>query len=138
MDFLQFDAQVRHVSDRIAADGFKPDAIVAVARGGWIPARLFSKYLGVKKLFSCGMTYADATRVTTVTYQPVTLAPETRAILVVEDFLESGKSIKQVVDTLQAQGADARSACLGYLEKTLVMPTYSLGAMREVPIFPWD
>ena len=138
MDFASFDAQVRKVSELILGDKFQPDLIVGVARGGWIPARLLSKYLNVKKLSSYGIAYTDSTRTTTETYQAVLPSPDISKILVVEDFLESGKSIKHVIKELAAKGIDVRSAAVGYLEKTNLIPTYSLGCVKEIPQFPWD
>jgi hypothetical protein len=36
----------RDLAFRIRDDGVNPDIIVAVGRGGWIPGRLLSEYLG--------------------------------------------------------------------------------------------
>jgi len=41
-----------HLADIIKRDGFKPDLIVAVARGGYVPARLLCDFLGVENLAS--------------------------------------------------------------------------------------
>ncbi|MEM0093773.1 MAG: phosphoribosyltransferase, partial [Thermofilum sp.] len=43
---------VRKLADAIQASGFKPDVVVAVARGGYVPARLLCDFLDVHDLVS--------------------------------------------------------------------------------------
>jgi hypoxanthine phosphoribosyltransferase len=138
MDFASFDTQIRKLSHLVLDDTFAPDAIVAISRGGWIPARLLSKYLGVTMLYNYGTVYTDASRTSLAVYQTVKLAPETQRVLVVEDYLITGKSIKHAVGALAAQAEDVRSACLGSLAKAIYAPNYSLGLVTEVPQLPWD
>lgn len=40
----------------IQSSGWQPDMIIAIACGGWLPARLFKNYLGVDA-YSLGMSY---------------------------------------------------------------------------------
>jgi len=37
----------RRLADKIKESGWQPDVIVAVARGGYVPARLLCDWLGV-------------------------------------------------------------------------------------------
>ncbi|MDR3424102.1 MAG: phosphoribosyltransferase family protein [Alphaproteobacteria bacterium] len=138
MDFASFKEQVGKISGLIVVDAFSPDLIVGVARGGWVPALLLSRLLGVKKLCSYGLGYADKARTVIQVYQRVDPADDVRNILVVEDFLESGKCIKYATEELATRGRDVRTVALGYLEKTLLIPTYSLGRVEEIPPMPWD
>jgi hypoxanthine phosphoribosyltransferase len=138
MDFAEFKLQVRNLSDIIRADFFAPDIIVGVARGGWPPAMLLSRALNVKRLCSYGLTYTDETRTTISIYQKVERAADVQKILVVEDFIESGKCIKHAIDSLTTDTTDVRTASLGYLEKTILIPTYNLGCVAEIPKLPWD
>jgi hypoxanthine phosphoribosyltransferase len=84
------------------------------------------------------MTYTDEERTTLSVYQDIHITKDIHKVLAVEDFLESGKSMKKAMGDIKSNDLDARTACLGYLEKTVIMPNYSLGLMAEAPKFPWD
>jgi hypoxanthine phosphoribosyltransferase len=45
------------LSERIVNDGFKPDTIVGIARGGWIPARILSDVLYADTLQNIRIEY---------------------------------------------------------------------------------
>ena len=42
----------KSTADKIKESGFHPDIIIAIARGGLVPARLLSDFLHVKDLIS--------------------------------------------------------------------------------------
>jgi hypoxanthine phosphoribosyltransferase len=44
-------------SVKILTDNFKPDIIIAITRGGWIPARLLSDLLEVHDLITIGIEF---------------------------------------------------------------------------------
>lgn len=46
----RIEALARTLAFRIRDDGFQPDMIVAIARGGYVPARILCDYLGVMNL----------------------------------------------------------------------------------------
>jgi hypoxanthine phosphoribosyltransferase len=56
MSWEQFELELSKLAEMIET---KPDAIVAIARGGFIPARLLSTHLSVKDLY--GLTIANRT-----------------------------------------------------------------------------
>lgn len=39
-------ALTRELALRLAGDGYAPDILVAIGRGGWVPGRLLSDFLG--------------------------------------------------------------------------------------------
>jgi len=55
IEYVSWSAAVglcRRLASRIQASGFEPDVVVAIARGGFVPARVVCDYLGVKALES--------------------------------------------------------------------------------------
>ncbi len=46
----QFRALARQLALRVQSSGFRPDMIVAIGRGGYMPARLLSDYLDIYSL----------------------------------------------------------------------------------------
>jgi hypoxanthine phosphoribosyltransferase len=45
------------LSERVVESGFKPDAVVGIARGGWIPARILSDVLYADTLQNIRIEY---------------------------------------------------------------------------------
>jgi hypoxanthine phosphoribosyltransferase len=49
----------KSMAERIAAEGFEPDVIVAIGTGGFIPARIIRTFLGAP-ILAVGIAYYDA------------------------------------------------------------------------------
>ncbi|MER2519622.1 MAG: phosphoribosyltransferase family protein [Bdellovibrionales bacterium] len=135
-DVMEAAAQLgRKVKD----DGFFPDFLVGLARGGWIPSRLLSDVLGVKRLLSVGMAYEDAERTRLVAYDRPEPMPCGKKLLLVEDCLESGRSTRGAKAMLEAFGNEVRTAALYVTEASRFEPDYY--AQKNVacaPEFPWE
>lgn len=125
------------LGDNINEKGFKPDIIIAIARGGWIPARILSDCLKVKNMGSIGIKYLDTDRTTLETYSKPTLPQDCKKILLVEDMLESGNSIKWAKDYYSEIGYQVKTACLFIMETTVFKPDYYLSVSEKVQ-FPWE
>ena len=59
---------IEYLGKMINESSFKPDIIIAIARGGWIPTRFLSDILQVKDLGSIGIKYKDSSRTDLITY----------------------------------------------------------------------
>lgn len=138
MTYEEFAAAVQALAEMMRGHGFAPDAIVAVSRGGWIPARLLSTYLGANRLYSLGVAYDDPERSQLTAYQVPDLAAGAHRILVVEDFLESGRSLRHAVSLLRGATRDVRTAAVGHTRCSVVVPDYTLGLLETIPTLPWD
>ncbi|MGD9650176.1 MAG: phosphoribosyltransferase [Dongiaceae bacterium] len=129
---------LRQLAEKITAQNFHPDMLVAVARGGWIPTRFLSDLLKVKKIASIGMAYQDASRQKLITYSFPDPIQAGQRILLIEDCLESGKSLIAASDQLRAEGAKLKTAALYYTSHSHIVPDFSLGSVLAVPKFPWE
>ncbi|MEM3893450.1 MAG: phosphoribosyltransferase, partial [Thermofilum sp.] len=87
---------VRKLADAIQASGFKPDVVVAVARGGYVPARLLCDFLDVHDLVSLQILHwgraAEITAEAHVKY-PYTLDLSGKRVLIVDDIVDTGDSV---------------------------------------------
>jgi hypoxanthine phosphoribosyltransferase len=138
MTFDEFNESIARIADRVLVDEFKPQIIVGIARGGWIPTRMLSKYLKVKEIKSYGISYADVARTELkVRDEPFPAVHGTR-ILLVEDFLESGKSLAFCKELLEARTNRVKTFAVGYLSNSVIVPDFSLGIVPEIPKLPWD
>ncbi|SDH85927.1 phosphoribosyltransferase [Propionivibrio dicarboxylicus] len=138
MNFPQLLKLTDTLALKIKASGFQADAIVALTRGGWIPARLLSDGLGIRELLSIGLRYSDARRTDLVAYSLPDPMPTARKLLLVEDCLESGRSLQEAKRLLEAAGNEVRTASLYITRQTMTAPDYHVIAVATPPTFPWE
>lgn len=110
------DRLARALAARIVASGFKPNLIVAIARGGLIPARLLADRLLVRDIASFRIEHywlsAGAPKKARLMLRlPVPIAG--RKVLLVDDITDTGDTLALAVRYLRAQRpAQLRSAVL--------------------------
>ncbi|MBS7618965.1 phosphoribosyltransferase, partial [Candidatus Bathyarchaeota archaeon] len=84
------------LASMIKASGFKPDLIVGIARGGWIPARLLSDFLNNPNITSIKVEfYLDIGKTKdepTIT-QDIQVPVNEKKVLLVDDVADTGKSL---------------------------------------------
>lgn len=133
----------RDLARRILIDGFEADVVVAIARGGLLPAGAIAYGLGVK---SCGALNVEFyTGIGTVLEAPELLPPDLdlgylpgKRVLLVDDVADSGRTLALAVRMLQEAGADVRSVCIYTKPGSIAVPDYS---WRETDLwidFPWS
>lgn len=116
----------------------KPTMIIALSRGGFIPARLLSDLLEVQRLSSIGIEYPHPDRSAPHIYSlPSPLDPEDE-VLLVEDCLESGHSLDTARDVITPFVKKVRTCSLYRLQKTRVLVDFVVATLEEPPVFPWE
>lgn len=94
----------RGLAEVIKSSGFKPDIVVAVARGGFVPARLLCDFLGVDNLLSVQSQHwteaAKAAEKAILKYPYVVDAKGLR-VLVVDDIVDTGETLKLARDFIE-------------------------------------
>lgn len=138
-----FGAASRDIARRIVADGFVPEVVVAIARGGLLPAGAIAYGLGVK---NCGAINVEFyTGVGTVLDAPEVLPPELdmtyldgRRVLLVDDVADSGRTLDLAVRMLRGRGAQVRSATIYTKPSTIIDPDYAWRRTRLWIDFPWS
>lgn len=131
MNWLEFDKEVRELGTKI---DWKPDAVVGVARGGVIPAAMLGRVLGVKDMFTIKVRRNGEKR------EIVETMPDMNGqkVLLVEDMLETGKSMIVTKEYLESKGAEVKTACLYTMPQTEIVPDFSLRQVQEAQHFPWE
>lgn len=143
LEWAQFGEASRDLAHTIADDGYVPETIVAIARGGLLLAGSIAYALGVK---SCGALNVEFyTGVGERLPAPVVLPPLLDApslagqrVLLVDDVSDSGRTLAMVVQLLEATGAEVRTVVLYTKPGTVHEPTYT---WRRTPLwitFPWS
>jgi len=95
-------------ADKIKEDGFIPDIMIAISRGGFDPARIISDQLNIRKLASLQIIYYSS--VNEKMKEPQVLFPLNAQIkglkvLVVDDVSDSGHSLIAVKKYTEEKGA---------------------------------
>jgi len=138
-----FGVATRDISRAIVADGFEPEVVVAIARGGLLPGGAIAYGLGVK---NCGALNVEFyTGVGTVLDAPELLPPALdlsylsgRRVLLVDDVADSGRTLDLAVKLLDRHGAEARSAVIYTKPTTIIAPDYSWKDTTLWIEFPWS
>ncbi|MDR5878795.1 phosphoribosyltransferase family protein [Caballeronia sp. LZ032] len=138
MDFSEVLGLVKSLANRISASGFRPDYLVGLARGGWIPTRLLSDELGVKEILSVGLRYADTNRTTLVAYSLPSPMPNGKKLLLIEDCLESGRSLVEAKRLLEREKNFVQTASIFITDRTLERPDFFVHHLQLPPSFPWE
>lgn len=116
------------LADQIRRSKYKPDLIVAVARGGWVPGRLLSDLLENTYVASIKVEhYVDfyKTLEKPEITQPLPVDIRGKKVLIVDDVADSGYSLKLAKEYLLKQGAkNAKIAAIYYKPWSVVTPDF--------------
>jgi uncharacterized protein len=133
----------RGLAQAIAADGYRPDLVLAVARGGLLPAGAISYALDVKNLHLVNVEFY--TGVDERLDLPVMLPPVPRTVdlsgatvLIVDDVADTGATIELVRDFCAGHVADARCAVLYEKPHSTVKCEYVWKRTDQWINFPWS
>jgi uncharacterized protein len=138
-----FGTAARELAQRIADDGFRPDAIIGIARGGLTLAGALGYALDVKMLGSLNVEFY--TGVDERLDEPVLLPPALdraalagKSVLLVDDVADSGRTLALVLQLLQAGGGEVRTVCLYSKPGTVQTPDYVWRTTDRWIMFPWS
>jgi hypothetical protein len=143
LSWERFGTATRELARIVAADGYRPDVVIAVARGGLTVAGALSYALGVK---NCGsMNVEFYTGVDQRLDVPVVLPPTLDLIdvrgmrvLVADDVADTGHTLRLVREVLAQHVAEARTAVLYRKPRSVVVPDYAWQETDRWIIFPWS
>ena len=129
-------------AEKIRQSSFKPDVIVGVTRGGWVPARVLSDLLGfpdfatVRVEFYLGVT---ETRNEPVLIQGVSAAVTGKKVLIVDDVADTGKSLQLAREHVLQQGATEVKIATVYRKPwSVIKPDYYETETSCWVVFPWE
>lgn len=133
----------RKLARQIAESGYRPDIIVAIGRGGWVPGRILSDFIGQMDLTSFKIEHYRSARRIKVAQVRYPLAADVRGrrVLLVDDVADSGETFAVALAHLKRRGAPAelRTAVLHYKTVSAFVPDYY--AQKVIKwrwiIYPW-
>jgi len=131
-----------NLTEKIRKNGFKPDIIVGVSRGGWPPARVLSDLMGNSNLANVRAEFylgVAETKEEPVLTQQVSMEVAGKKVLVVDEVADTGKSLKLVKEHIIEKGAtEVKIATVYYKPWSIVKPDYYERETSCWIVFPWE
>jgi len=133
----------RELAQQVADDGYRPDLILSIARGGLLPAGALSYALAVKNLHVMNVEFY--TGVDQRLEMPVMLPPVPNSVdlagqkvLIADDVADTGETLKLVRDFCAGHVAEARCAVIYEKSRSLVKCEYVWRRTDRWIDFPWS
>ena len=128
--------------EKILNSGFRPDVIVGVARGGWIPARILSDLFFTRETANVKVDlyrgiYARDTEPRVSQTLPRDM--QWKSPLLVDDISDTGDSLTIALDHLNKRGyTNPRTATLHLKPWTKLVPDYWIVKTEAWVVYPWE
>ncbi|WP_432057645.1 phosphoribosyltransferase [Streptomyces sp. bgisy022] len=143
LSYEQFGVAVRELAQTIADDGYRPDVVLSIARGGVFVAGGLAYALDCKNIHLVNVEFY--TGVGTTLEMPVMLAPvpdtidfTDKRVLIADDVADTGKTLKLVRDFCLDAVAEVRSAVIYEKTQSLVKCEYVWKRTDDWINFPWS
>jgi uncharacterized protein len=139
----RFGRACRELAAQVADDGFRPDLILGIARGGLFPAGALGYALNVKNLHLMNVEFytgvderLDLPVVLPPVPQPVDLSGA--RVLVADDVADTGATLKLVKDFCADHVAEVRCAVIYEKPASAVQCEYVWKRTDQWINFPWS
>ncbi|MCY3578658.1 MAG: phosphoribosyltransferase family protein [bacterium] len=143
LDWASYGRAVRELAAMVADDGYRPEMILAIARGGLFCAGSLGYALSIKNIYVMNCEYY--TGVDERLPVPVMLPPavdlvdhRNSKILIADDVADTGHTLKMVYDFCVDRVGDVRSAVLYEKSHSLVKCDYVWKRTDQWINFPWS
>ncbi|MEB3760830.1 MAG: phosphoribosyltransferase [Desulfurococcales archaeon] len=135
----------RGLSQKIKDSGWTPDVVVAVARGGYVPARLLCDFLDITDLLSVqSQHWTEAARAAekAILKYPYKVDMEGKNVLVVDDIVDTGETLLLARDYIRREWrpVEVKVAALQWISQVAKFePDYYYLEVRDWTWFqyPW-
>lgn len=139
----RFGLAARELAQHVIDSGYRPEVVVAVARGGLLPGGAVAYALGTKAVGTLNVEFY--TGIDERLPDPVVLPPlldtdalEGLRVLVVDDVADSGETLALVQRLLAGHASEVRSAVLYVKPDSVVEPDYAWRQTDRWITFPWS
>ncbi len=133
----------RRLAYEIKSSGFRPDLIVAIGRGGYVPARVVSDFLLFSLLASIKIEHWDTAackRPRATVRFPLAVDACGLKVLIIDDVTDTGETLRTAVDYMKGLGAaEIRTGVLQHKTVSPFVPDYYGEVVTEWRwiIYPW-
>jgi hypoxanthine phosphoribosyltransferase len=133
----------RELAERIHADGYEPDVILAIARGGLLLAGALAYALGVKNTYTMNVEFytgEDERLPAPIVLPPVPALVDLAEarLLIADDVADTGETLALVKGFCDGKVAEARTAVLYEKPRSIVACDYVWRTTEAWITFPWS
>ena len=143
MSWLDVGVGARNLAEQVHRDGYRPDIVLGVARGGLLVAGALSYALGVKNTFTMNVEFY--TGVDERLEMPMLLPPvpdlvdfHATRVLIADDVADTGATLALVKHFCQGKVAEVRCAVLYEKPRSTVRCEYVWSRTDLWIDFPWS
>jgi uncharacterized protein len=133
----------QELAQLVHADGYRPDIVLAIARGGLLVAGALGYALGVKNTFTMNVEFY--TGVDERLEMPMLLPPvpdlvdfAEQRVLIADDVADTGATLALVKDFCQGKVGEVRCAVLYEKPRSTVACEYVWRRTDRWIVFPWS
>lgn len=143
MSWRDFNSLAMTLAHRIKQSRFRPDLVIAIGRGGYVPARVVCDFLLLDMLTSFKIEHwgmaAQEKPAVTVRF-PLAADIRDKTVLVIDDVTDTGKTLEVAVTYLKGfDPKEIRTAVLQHKISSSFRPDYYAQAEQEWRwiVYPW-
>ena len=133
----------RELAQMVADDGYRPDIILSIARGGLFVAGALGYALDVKNLHVTNVEFY--TGVNERLPMPIMLPPlpnvidlSGQKVLVADDVADTGRTLELVHAFCEGHVAETRTVVIYEKPQSVIKPDYSWRSTEQWIDFPWS
>ena len=133
----------RKLSWLIQDSGYDPDIVIAIGRGGYIPARILCDYLSINELTAIKVEHwrmAALKKAKAIVKFPLNAKIGGKKVLLVDDLTDTGETLRVSISYLKRFRPDeVRTAVLLHKTCSAIVPDYFVKRVTKWRwvIFPW-
>ena len=131
------------LAEQVAAEGFRPDFILGISRGGLLVGGALAYALGVKNTFTMSVEFY--TGVDERLEMPMLLPPipdlvdlHEERVLIADDVADTGQTLVLAKEFLEGKVADVKIAVLYEKPRSVVQCEYVWERTDRWIVFPWS
>ena len=143
LSWAQFDDAARELASRVAEDGYRPDLILSIARGGLLVGAALGYALDVKNTWTMNVEFY--TGVDERLDVPMILPPvpdlvdlDSARMLIADDVADTGETLRLVKDFCAGKVGEVRCAVLYEKSRSIVECEYVWKRTDLWIDFPWS
>ncbi len=143
LDWATYGVAIRQMAKAVADDGFRPDIVLAIARGGLFAAGSLGYALAVKNIYVMNVEFYTGVdeRLEVPVMLPPYLEPAElidKRILIADDVADTGRTLQLVREFCLGRVAEVRCAVLFQKPHSLVDCEYVWKHTDRWINFPWS
>ena len=134
----------RQMALNVKKAGYKPDLVVAISRGGLVPARILCDVLGIMDLVSVKVEHwyvtGEHTERAVIKY-PLNADLTGKKVLVVDDITDTGSSLTETVKHVSTLNPlSVKTATMQHLIQSSFKPDFTGEVVKDWAwfIYPWN